>query len=46
MNDVVTYILLLGLVVIPAYLGVIQPSIKLLIGVYENQSMLVSFPMP
>lgn len=46
MSDVVTYILILGLIVIPAYLFIIKPSVELLQAVYENQSVLISYPMP
>ena len=46
MSDVVTYILILGLVVIPAYLFIIKPSMELLQAVYVNQSVLVAYPMP
>ena len=46
MSDVVSYILILGMIVIPAYLFIIKPSVELLQAVYENQSVLISYPMP
>lgn|GEM_PF-5622607 len=45
MQDVVSYILNLTYVVLPAYLF-IQVMIWLIRIVYLNQSMIVSFPLP
>ncbi len=46
MNEVVTYVLFLGAIAIPAYLGLIEPAVEMLQAVYLNQSLLISFPLP
>ncbi len=45
MSDVVAYILLLATFVIPGYLAFII-SDRIIQTVFENQSMLLSFPFP
>ena len=45
MSDVVGYILILGLLVLPAY-AVIQLGERIMYAVFENQSLLLSFPFP
>jgi ABC-type Mn2+/Zn2+ transport system permease subunit len=44
-SDVVGYILILGLFVFPAY-GAIQLAERIMYAVFENQSILLSFPFP
>ena len=45
MSDVVSYILILGMVIIPGYVA-IQLCVRIMQAVFENQSLLISFPMP
>ena len=45
MSDVVGYILILGLLVFPAY-AAIQLGERIMYAVFENQSLLLSFPFP
>jgi len=43
MSDVVAYILIVGLIVIPSYFG-IRLGMKTISAMFENQSMIVSLP--
>ena len=45
MSDVIGYILILGLFVIPGY-ALVQLAVRIMQAVYENQSILISFPFP
>jgi hypothetical protein len=45
MSDAVGYILILGLIVFPIY-GALQLAERIMYAVFENQSILLSFPFP
>jgi hypothetical protein len=45
MQEVAAYIIILGLIVLPGY-ALIRLAMQIMQTVYENQSMLVSFPFP
>lgn len=45
MDDVVGYCLMLGAIVLPAY-AIFVIGNRIIQAVFENQSMLVSFPIP
>ena len=45
MDDIVGYILILGLIVLPGY-AIIKLGLFILRALYENQSMILSLPFP
>ncbi len=45
MSDIVEYILVLGLIIIPLYAGV-KIGMKIIGAIYENQSVILSYPFP
>lgn len=45
MADIVGYLCVLGLLVIPGY-ALVQLALKIMQAAYENQSILLSFPFP
>jgi ABC-type Mn2+/Zn2+ transport system permease subunit len=45
MSDVVGYILVLGMVVLPGY-AAIRLAVRIMQAAYENQSIVLSFPFP
>lgn len=45
MQDIVSYILIVGAVVLPMYFVFLLGN-RIIQAVFENQSMLVSFPFP
>jgi len=45
MSDTVAYVMIVALVVLPAY-GLIRLCMTLLGAMYANQSLILSFPFP
>jgi hypothetical protein len=45
MSDIVGYILVLGLFVLPGY-ALVQLAVRIMQAAYENQSVVLSFPFP